>query len=98
MAAFKANYFDLALVDIQMPEVDGFEVTTTIRRHEAQYGGHLPIIAMTAHAMKGDAEQCLATGMDGYVSKPITAGRLFEEIESVLTAVAGTVTVTEPRP
>ncbi len=94
LAAVEANYFDLALVDIQMPEVDGFEVTATIRRHEAQYGGHLPIIAMTAHAMKGDAEQCLAAGMDGYVSKPIAAGRLFEEIESVLTAVA----VTEPRP
>ena len=98
LAAFEANYFDLALVDIQMPEVDGFEVTAAIRRHEARFGGHLPIMAMTAHAMKGDAEQCLAAGMDGYVSKPIAAGRLFEEIESVLTAVAGTVTVTEPRP
>jgi len=86
LAALEANSFDLALVDIQMPEVDGFEVTAAIRRHEAQYGGHLPIIAMTAHAMKGDAEQCLAAGMDGYVSKPIAAGRLFEEIETVLAA------------
>lgn len=86
LAAFEVNYFDLALVDIQMPEVDGFEVTAAIRRHEAQHGGHLPIIAMTAHAMKGDAEHCIAAGMDGYVSKPIVSGRLFEEIESVLAA------------
>jgi CheY-like chemotaxis protein len=86
LAAFEANPFDLALVDIQMPEIDGFEVTAAIRRHEALHGGHLPIIAMTAHAMKGDAEHCLAAGMDGYVSKPIVAGRLFEEIETVLSA------------
>jgi signal transduction histidine kinase/CheY-like chemotaxis protein len=86
LAAFDANTFDLALVDIQMPEMDGFEVTAAIRRLEAQNGGHLPIVAMTAHAMKGDAEQCLAAGMDGYVSKPIIAGRLFEEIETVMTA------------
>jgi two-component system, sensor histidine kinase and response regulator len=86
LAAFDSNTFDVALVDIQMPEIDGFEVTAAIRRYETDHGGHLPIIAMTAHAMKGDAEQCLAAGMDGYVSKPIIAGRLFEEIESVLTA------------
>ena len=86
LTAFESDRFDLALLDIQMPEIDGFGVTTAIRRYEAERGGHLPIIAMTAHAMKGDAEQCLAAGMDGYVSKPITAVRLFEEIESVLTA------------
>ena len=86
LEAFEGNLFDMALVDIQMPELDGFELTAAIRRHEAKHGGHLPIIAMTAHAMKGDAEQCLAAGMDGYVSKPIIAGRLFEEIESVLAA------------
>jgi CheY-like chemotaxis protein len=86
LAAFEANTFDLALVDIQMPEVDGFAVTAAIRRHELQHGGHLPIVAMTAHAMKGDADQCISAGMDGYVSKPIAAGRLFEEIENVLAA------------
>jgi signal transduction histidine kinase/CheY-like chemotaxis protein len=86
LAAFEADPFDLALVDIQMPELDGFEVTAAIRRHEAQHGGHLPIIAMTAHAMKGDDERCRAAGMDGYVSKPIIAGRLFDEMESVLAA------------
>jgi signal transduction histidine kinase/DNA-binding response OmpR family regulator len=92
LAAYEANSFDLALVDIQMPQMDGFDVTAAIRRHEAENGGHLPIIAMTAHAMKGDAEQCLAAGMDGYVSKPISAGRLFEEIESALTAAHAPVT------
>jgi signal transduction histidine kinase/DNA-binding response OmpR family regulator len=90
LAAFQAHPFDLALVDIQMPEVDGFEVTAAIRRHEVQHGGHLPIIAMTAHAMKGDDEQCRAAGMDGYVSKPIAADRLFEEIETVLAAQSRT--------
>ncbi len=87
-AAYEANVFDLALVDIQMPEMDGFELTAAIRQLEAQNGGHLPIIAMTAHAMKGDAENCRAAGMDGYVSKPIIAGRLFEEIENVRAATA----------
>ena len=66
--------------------MDGFEVTAAIRRHEVQHGGHLPIIAMTAHAMKGDDEQCRAAGMDGYVSKPIRAAKLFEEIAAVLAA------------
>ncbi len=88
LAVCEANVFDLALVDIQMPEMDGFELTATIRQLEVQSGGHLPIIAMTAHAMKGDAENCRAAGMDGYVSKPIIAGRLFEEIENVRAATA----------
>jgi signal transduction histidine kinase/DNA-binding response OmpR family regulator len=83
LAAFHAETFDLALVDVQMPEMDGFELTAAIRRHEAESGGHLPIIAMTAHAMKGDDDGCRAAGMDGYVSKPIVADRLFEEIEAV---------------
>jgi CheY-like chemotaxis protein/nitrogen-specific signal transduction histidine kinase len=87
LSALETNPFDLALVDIQMPGVDGFEVTAAVRRQEMQHGGHLPIVAMTAHAMKGDAEQCLAAGMDGYVSKPISAARLFDEIEAVLAAV-----------
>jgi signal transduction histidine kinase/DNA-binding response OmpR family regulator len=78
------NPFDLILMDVQMPDVDGFEATATIREAEKQSGGHIPIIAMTAHAMKGDRERCLAAGMDAYVPKPITPQSLFEAIETVV--------------
>ena len=74
--------FDLALMDIQMPEMDGFEATAAIREKEKTSGKHLPIIALTAHAMKGDQERCAAAGMDGYVSKPIHPDELFQAIES----------------
>ena len=73
--------FDAVLMDVQMPEMDGFEATAAIRAHEQVSGGHLPIIAMTAHAMKGDRERCLAAGMDGYVAKPLQAQELFEVVE-----------------
>jgi two-component system, sensor histidine kinase and response regulator len=75
---------DLVLMDVQMPEMDGFEATAAIREQERQRGGHLPIIALTAHAMKGDQERCLAAGMDGYVSKPINMQTLSEAISLVL--------------
>ena len=73
--------FDLILMDVQMPEVDGFEATRTIREREKQTGGHIPIIAMTAHAMKGDKERCIDAGMDDYVSKPISSEILQKAIQ-----------------
>jgi CheY-like chemotaxis protein len=79
-----SDRFDLVLMDVQMPDMDGFEATGIIRTQEKTSGAHLPIIAMTAHAMKGDKERCLAAGMDGYASKPIDAEQLFATIDSVL--------------
>jgi CheY-like chemotaxis protein len=78
--------FDAVLMDVQMPEMDGLEATAAIRKREESRGGHLPIIAMTAHAMKGDRERCLASGMDGYVSKPLQAEALYAAVEGTLGA------------
>ncbi len=76
--------FDLVLMDVQMPKLDGFQTTALIREKEKSTGAHLPIIAMTAHAMKGDRERCIAAGMDGYVSKPIQQKELFSAIQSLM--------------
>jgi two-component system, sensor histidine kinase and response regulator len=84
IAALQNNTFDLVLMDIQMPGMDGFGATSAIRKKEQQTGGHVPIIAMTAHALKGDQERCFAAGMDGYISKPIRTTELFSAIERVL--------------
>ncbi len=81
--------FDLVLMDVQMPEIDGFQATAAIRSKEEASGGHLPIVAMTAHAMQGDRERCLAAGMDAYVSKPINARTLFAVVASLTGAPAG---------
>ncbi|MEX2318109.1 MAG: response regulator [Pirellulales bacterium] len=79
--ALEREKFDLVLMDVQMPVMDGFEATAAIREREKTAGGHLPIIAMTAHAMKGDRERCLSAGMDGYLSKPFRPNELFRAVE-----------------
>jgi two-component system, sensor histidine kinase and response regulator len=84
LATLAQQPVDLVLMDVQMPEMDGLEATAVIREQERQRGGHLPIIALTAHAMKGDHERCLATGMDDYISKPIDAQTLSVAISRVL--------------
>lgn len=85
LACLREQSFDLILMDIQMPKMDGFETTAAIREKERITGIHMPIIAMTAHAMKGDRERCLRAGMDGYISKPILARELFDTIENLIT-------------
>ena len=93
LEAIEREKFDVVLMDIQMPGKDGLEATGEIRAKEATSGRHLPIIALTAHAMKGDRERCLEAGMDAYVSKPIRSKELFEAIESL---VQGHVVATAP--
>jgi CheY-like chemotaxis protein len=75
---------DIVLMDVEMPDMDGFQATATIREKEKISGKHIPIIAMTAYAMKGDRERCLAAGMDGYVPKPIRHQDLLETIQTLV--------------
>jgi two-component system sensor histidine kinase/response regulator len=83
LLALERETFDLVLMDVQMPEMDGFEATSSIRARERFTGNRIPIIAMTAHAMGGDRDKCLASGMDAYVPKPIRSADLFEAISNV---------------
>jgi CheY-like chemotaxis protein len=85
LAALETHSYDLVLMDIQMPEMNGMEATARIREKEKITGGHQPIVALTAHAMKGDQELCLAGGMDGYLAKPIRA----EELDQILNRYVG---------
>jgi len=83
LSAVQARPFDLILMDVQMPIMDGFEATAAIRREELAAGKHTPILAMTAYAMKDDRERCLTAGMDRYISKPIRAQELFDNVAAV---------------
>jgi two-component system, sensor histidine kinase and response regulator len=86
LGALASGAFDAILMDVQMPEMDGFETTVAIRHKEESTGEHIPIIAMTAHALKGDQERCLVAGMDAYLSKPIRTAELFKTIDAFLSA------------
>jgi two-component system, sensor histidine kinase and response regulator len=91
--------FDIVLMDIQMPEMDGMEATAAIRKAEKSSGKHLPIVAMTANAMRGDRERYLSVGMDGYISKPIDPRLLFAEMERCLAGIKqGTAMTENPSP
>ncbi|MCH5374928.1 MAG: response regulator, partial [Planctomycetes bacterium] len=83
VALYEQEPFDLILMDVQMPEMDGLEATREIRRREAQTGRHVPILAMTARAMKGDRELCLEAGMDGYLAKPIRGPGLIQAVVDI---------------
>jgi CheY-like chemotaxis protein len=85
--AVSDSRFDLVMMDVQMPDMDGFEATAKIRAMEQDLGYHTPIIAITAHAMKGDREKCLAAGMDGYITKPLRLNEMFDLIEETLSKV-----------
>jgi CheY-like chemotaxis protein len=84
LQAMETSRFDLVMMDVQMPDMDGFEATAKIRQREQDLGYHTPILAITAHAMKGDREKCLAAGMDGYITKPLRLNEMFELIEEML--------------
>ncbi len=86
VSAFEQEPFDLILMDVQMPEMDGLEATALIREREKVRGGSVAILALTAYAMNGDAERCLAAGMNGYISKPVRPEELFHEINQLLGA------------
>ena len=90
ITALENETFDIVLMDVQMPVLDGLEATSAIREKEKETGRHIPIVAMTAHAMKGDREKCLEAGMDCYVTKPIKSEKVFKIIGGPLTAPAET--------
>ena len=81
--ALRRRSFDVVLMDLEMPDMDGLEATAAIREQERLDGGHIPIIAMTAHAIKGFSQQCLEAGMDDYITKPIKPQEMFRIVESL---------------
>jgi CheY-like chemotaxis protein len=99
LAAVVEERFDVILMDVQMPQMDGLEATARIRAAEVATGRHVPIIAMTAHAMKGDRERCIEVGMDDYISKPIDSAKLLALIDRVAAgAEAGRERAAAPAP
>src|SRR5229473_2171015 len=89
LALAQKERFDVVLMDVQMPEMDGLAATKAIREIESANGGHVPIVGLTAHAMKGDRERCIAAGMDGYVPKPLRPAVLFAAIEQAIAQQTG---------
>lgn len=87
LAQLEKQDFDLVLMDVQMPEMGGLEATAAIREREKSTGAHLPIVALTAGAIKGDEERCLAAGMDAYLSKPIQVQKLLGVIKTIATRI-----------
>jgi CheY-like chemotaxis protein len=89
LALLERELFDIVLMDVQMPGMDGFQATAAIRDKEKSTGQHLPVIALTAHAMKGDREKCLAAGMDAYLAKPLRPRELVTLVERTIQANTG---------
>jgi CheY-like chemotaxis protein len=96
LAEIEKHIFDLVLMDVQMPEMDGMEATMSLRSKEKETGTRLAVIALTAHAMKGDEERCLAAGMDGYLTKPIRTKELDEILERYIALRKKTVLNSKP--
>jgi PAS domain S-box-containing protein len=96
VAKSATNFYDVILMDVQMPEMDGFEATAAIRQRERATGAHIPIVAMTAHARAGDRERCLERGMDAYVSTPLRADELLATIDGLLTPEQGRSSIDGP--
>jgi CheY-like chemotaxis protein len=88
LQCFEHEHFDVILMDVQMPEMDGLEATKAIRARERVSGGHIPIVALTAHTMKGDRERCVAAGMDAFITKPIDAAAFLKAVEEAGAASA----------
>lgn len=98
LAELEKQPFDLVLMDVQMPEMNGFEATALIRKKEELTGDHLPIIALTAHALKGDEERCRAAGMDDYVAKPVRFPNLLAAIQRLLPEISDELDITLTQP
>ncbi len=96
LAALRGGEFDVVLMDVQMPEMGGFEATAAIRAAEKETGRHVPIVALTAHALKGDREACLAAGMDDYLAKPVRAPALLDALSRVSAQSREAPLLTEP--